>query len=252
MRKLSACCALTIFFMFLIPSLVAADSASQDLPRGVSIERIVKLRPLPGTEVLIPDFEAMILADGSITVSGSGRERVGGPTRVIEYEVDLVSETYRTHEVDARELQEATNPVLPGDSTVRVGVQTRYFVFFGFDKLTETSAELDWTTFSNGTVLLTDRTGSCWAADPSKDLGTHWLTKSCNIGRFWYLSESTVVCHEHQADYYNYDYGNKKRRTNVSEYVRICGRNDGYFDYRWKHRDSGEGSFLFFGWLVLN
>jgi hypothetical protein len=112
MRKPWPCCTLAIFLLiFLIPLLAGAESARQDLPRGISIERIVKLRPLPETEVLIPDFEAKILADGSITVSGSGRERVGGPTRVIEYEVDLVSETYRTREIHARELQEAINPI---------------------------------------------------------------------------------------------------------------------------------------------
>jgi len=266
--------------LFLSPSLARAEtpgalrlSGAEDPALGLHIERVSELRPLPETEILIPNFKAAVLSNGSIMLSGSGRERAGDPTTAIEFEADLVNETYRTRRVDAKEIEKVFAPaqslqdensssaavqgngqaeipakiVRPGGWSGRVRVQTRDPIFL---VLTETSSKLEWTTYTNGTVKWNRRTDSCSAANPSA-LGTHWFTKSCQPGTVWYTSSSRV-CHEHRGSYYNYDFLVASKRTDASQYIMICGRNDGFFDYRWTHTDSGEGSFLIFGWLILN
>ncbi len=261
------------------PSLAQDEqfSPSGSERRGVHLERIAKLQPVSETQPLIHNFKAQIFSDGSVTLSGSGKEQAGGSPTAIEFEVDISNGTYKTRRLDASEIedvsdttmilqddnvsaiqQSSANPedqaqtlekaVVPGSWWGRIRVQTVDPIFL---VLAETSSRLAWKTFSNGKVQWTKRTDTCAAANPSA-LGTHWFKKTCQPGRLWYTNSSTKVCHEHRGSYYNWDFGLDSRRTDSSHYTLICGRNDIYFNYSWSYTDSGEAAILIRGRLILN
>jgi hypothetical protein len=233
------------------------------------VERTLALAPAPDAEVVIPGFRALFLSDGSVTVRGEGQFRASSPTVGFDFEVDLVQGTYKTSRLNEAEIEERLphqyrmerNPrlrpelegprtnlkVSPGGWWGRVRVQTKDPAFI---VLTETSTELAWTTFFDGTVDWDWWSDGCWAANPSS-LGTHWFVSSCWSGPVWFTSASRV-CHDHGGSYFNDDFMLDSLRTNASQYAIICGRNDALFDYNWSHNDSGEASLLIFGTVVLN
>jgi hypothetical protein len=87
------------------PETAAAHMAakSKDLTkRGIPVSAKVKLHPDPDSEVLVPEFNLIRLADGSIVAEGkySGNRDVQ-----FSYVIDPVAETYRTFEIDTWEGQ---------------------------------------------------------------------------------------------------------------------------------------------------
>jgi hypothetical protein len=76
-------------------------SKSKDLTqRGIPVTAKVKLHPDPDSEVLVPEFNLIQLADGSVVVEGKYREN-----RDVKfgYVIDPVTEVYRTFEIDTSE-----------------------------------------------------------------------------------------------------------------------------------------------------
>lgn len=263
---------------FLVPTaslalllMVAAGSVSaaehereREARREIKVERVLKLQPQAKAEVIVPEFKAVFLSDGSVTVTGKGRARADAPPQGFDFEIDLARGTYATRRLDQQEIEERDRlqglpreeqgerplePVIkaitPGTWFGRVRVQTKDPVFV---VLTETLSSLTWTVSSSGTVTgVSPSTDSCWAANPSS-LGTHWFTSSCAYGGL-YVS-SGRVCNDNTGGYYNYDFGDDDDITTVSQYVYLCGRNDAFYDYNFTHNDGGEGALLIYGSVV--
>lgn len=229
---------------------------------------VVRLRPLPGAEVLIPNFRAIFHADGSVTVQGGGTARVGAPTSGFAFTVDPIQGTYTTHRLGADEL-EALEPiqsfsgvnrtpvgegapgpfpkVTPGTWSGKVRVQAKDPVFI---VLAETTAELSWIVANNGNVTWKSYRDTCSAANPSP-LGTHWNITFCANAGTWSPS-ATRTCNDHSGSYQNFDFLDPAVATNVNQSVWLCGRNDAQFDYNWSHTDNGEAANLIGGSVVVN
>jgi len=229
----------------------------------------MKLRPQQNSEVIVPEFKALFLSDGSVTLSGKGNAKAGEPVQGFDFEVDLSRGTYSTQrinqaEIERRDLLEGRpreteqinrsqtppNPdlkaITPGYYTARVRVQTKDPAFI---VLTETMTRVSWTVSSSGTVTgAQPSSDSCWAANPSS-LNTHWYVSYCLNGAL-YVSAGRV-CNDNQGEYYNYDFGFDSDITTASQYVYACGRNDATYDYNWSHNDGGEGAILIYGSVVL-
>ena len=250
---------------------IASDPASaadrgrvrEDRGETIRVERVVKLQPQVEAEVVVPDFKALFLSDGSVTVTGKGTARVDAPLQGFDFEVDLVRGTYATRRLDQREIEErdrllealreergegplepAIEAIMPGTWSGRVRVQTKDPVFV---VLTETMSRLTWTVSAGGAVAWQSYSDSCWAANPSS-LGTHWYVSSCAYGGPY--TSSGRVCNDNTGNYYNYDFGFDDDITTASQYVYLCGRNDAMYDYNFTHNDGGEGAILIYGSVV--
>lgn len=225
--------------------------------RELKVERSVKLRPQPQSEVVVPEFKALFLSDGSVTLSGKGTARAGDPLQGFDFEVDLVHGTYTTRRLDAAEIEErdrlqgresppATKAITPGTYTARARVQTKDPAFI---VLAETMTRLTWTVSSGGAVTgIQPSSDSCWAANPSS-LGTHWFVSYCANGALY--NSAGRVCNDNTGNYYNYDFGFDSQITTASHYVYVCGRNDAVYDYNWSYNDGGEDAILIYGSIVL-
>lgn len=258
-----------LLLLLAVPSSAAEPDRERGARREIRVERVVTLRPLPGAEVVLPEVKAFHLSDGSVTIAGKGRARVGAPVQGFDYEVDLVRGTYTTRRLDPAEIAERqplvesfgenrqplppagdldriAAAVLPGTWYGRVRVQTKDPVFV---VLTETTAELTWTVASAGTVAWNSYGDGCWSANPSS-LGTHWFVSSCQGGAPWSPS-STRACNDNQGGYYNWDFGDANQSTTVSQWASLCGRNDAFYDYNWSHNDGGEYALLIYGSVLL-
>lgn len=258
--------------LLLILSSGSAFAARSDRERSsepeIKVERTVRLRPQPGAEVVVLEFKALFLSDGSVTLSGKGTARADAPPQGFDFEVDLTRGTYTTRRLDPPEIEErdrlqgrqgqqtdpsgedrlkpAIKAITPGTYTGRVRVQTKDPVFV---ILTETMTQLTWTVSSSGTVTgAQPSSDSCWAANPSS-LGTHWFVSYCANGALY--TSAGRVCNDNQGSYYNYDFGFDSDITTASQYVYVCGRNDAFYDYNWSHNDSGEGYLLIYGSVVV-
>ena len=243
-----------------------ASAAEPDRERAtqlrVKVQEVVKLQPEPQSEVLVPDFKAYFLSDGSVTISGKASVRAGAPAQGFDFEVDLENRTYKTRRLDSSELEERdrsgqTLPQLPplgeqplqkairpGDWRGRVRVQTKDPVFV---VLTETMTGVTWRVSTAGAVTALSSEDNCWAANPSS-LGTHWYVDFCLYGAP-YLN-SGRACNANRGDYYNYDYLVPSWETTVVQTAYICGRNDGFYDVTWTHNDAGEDSLLIYGSVI--
>ncbi|HJX28650.1 MAG TPA: hypothetical protein VJ885_12105 [Thermoanaerobaculia bacterium] len=254
--------------LLLIVSAGSASAADRDREREsrreIKVERVVKLQPRAEAEVVVRDFKALFLTDGSVTVTGKGTVRAEAPPQGFDFEVDLARGTYTTRRLDQHEIEErdrlrestrenqggeplepAIKAITPGTWFGRVRVQTKDPVFV---VLTETMSSLTWTTSSTGTVTgSSPSTDSCWAANPSS-LDTHWFTSSCAYGGLY--ASSGRVCNDNTGSYYNYDFGDDADITTVSQYVYLCGRNDAMYDYSFTHNDGGEAALLIYGSVV--
>lgn len=109
--------------------------------------------------------------------------------------------------------------------------------------LAETTNELNWTVYSNGTVEWYRWVYGCWSANPSS-LGTYWYVDYCRHVAPWYNPERTLVYHDAEGRYYNYDFGNDAEATYAWHWIRIQGQNDGCFTYSWSYSHTGEWSAL--------
>lgn len=230
-------------------------SIEAELPH---IEKILPLQPLLESEVLIEDFQATFLSNGSVKLSGSGQARTGAPASAIEYEVDLIHGTYRARQVEAQEVAgsllrsddisflekgsedepRAEKAVRPGNRAMTVKVQTRDPILLAS---TETTMTLDWNTALDGGVHMNQWSYSCKTADPSTS-DAPWLNRSCQRGRA--RSSSTQVCQDLRASYHNDE-------SSVSQSLSICGRNDAKLTYRWSHTDSRDWTGLISGWIIV-
>ena len=69
--------------LLLILSSGSAFAARSDRERSsepeIKVERTVRLRPQPGAEVVVLEFKALFLSDGSVTLSGKGTARDDAP-----------------------------------------------------------------------------------------------------------------------------------------------------------------------------
>lgn len=249
---------------------------------GQEIKTLVEEFPLKrgmDSEVTLPNFKGQIWSDGSASVSGKGAYDAEAPTRAYEYKVDIKQRTYTVRELDSTviQLEPAVEPqekierknldpdvlalrgksqrpdgisaqISTGYYTARVQVRTYDPIFI---KLTETSNTLDWYTYSNGTVDWVSYSLSWWAANPSP-LDTHWYISSTSHDGPYPLAANTQVYHNMSGSYYNYDFVFDDLGTFVTQTAGITGNNNATFYYNWSHNDSGEGSLLITGWVILN
>jgi hypothetical protein len=267
---------------FLVPAaslalllIASATSVAQSAPARpseleVRVQRVVQLQPQARAEVVIPNFKAVFLSDGSVSLRGKGTAIAGAEPQGFDFEVDLASGTYTTRKLDRKEIEErdrlekgdlkddqsgealrgiVEQAIIPGTYRAGARVQTRDPVFI---LLAETMTNLTWTVSSTGTV--TGVTGSfdrCWAANPSS-LGTHWYTQYCKNGAL-YLSLGRV-CNDNAGNYINYDFPPlfpTPASTTASHTVYVCGRNDATYNYDWSANHGGEASYLLTGSVVL-
>lgn len=234
----------------------------------VEVLEVTKLQPQSGSEVIVPDFKASFLSDGSVTISGKASARAGAPAQGFDFEVDLENRTYKTRRLDAAEIAErdrsrrtpprsasseeqplekaVANAIRPGDWRGRVRVQTKDPVFI---VLTETMASVNWRVSSTGAVTALSHSDYCWAANPSS-LGTHWYVDFCLYGAPY--MNAGRACNANRGDYYNYDYLIPTWETTVVQTAYICGRNDAVYDVTWSHNDAGEDSLLIYGTVVMD
>lgn len=255
-----------------ITSAASAAESAQARPSEleVRVERIVQLQPQADAEVMIPNFKALFLSDGSVSLRGSGTAIAGAEPQGYDFEVDLASGTYTTRKLDKQEIEERDRlekgdlkdqqsgdpirrvieqAITPGTYRAGARVQTRDPVYV---LLAETMTNLVWTVSSSGTV--TGTTGSsdrCWAANPSS-LGTHWYTQYCKNGAL-YVSLGRV-CNDNVGNYINYDFPPlfpTPESTTASHSVYVCGRNDATYNYNWSANHGGEASYLLTGSVVL-
>lgn len=270
-RTVLSCTAITALFLAALPAAAPAEEGPARGERDLPVQRVVRLQPLADAEILVPNFRAILHEDGSVTLTGSGRAKVGAPTSGFDFEVDVLAGTYTTRRLDPREieelvpLQEATGvnralrepgdegrapveKVSPGNWWGRVRVQTKDPALI---VLAETKVELHWNVAANGSVTWNSYTDGCWAANPSS-LGTHWFVSSCAAGGGPWYASGNRVCNDNSGSYYNWDFLIANQRTDSSHYAWMCGRNDAIFDYNWSYSDSGEASLLIFGAVVTN
>ncbi|MFD2044225.1 hypothetical protein ACFSTA_10060 [Ornithinibacillus salinisoli] len=88
------------------------------------------------------------------------------------------------------------------------------------------------------------RSGSnCNAANPSS-LGTHWYISSCTFSSYSIIDGGRTVTSKLTGSYYNYDFMDNNKRTDVTHNVYLEGYKDGssYYSATWSK--SGEGSGL--------
>lgn len=85
------------------------------------------------------------------------------------------------------------------------------------------------------------RSASAWAANPSS-LGTHWFV---NANRYeGFVDEGRFVNSSSYHSYYNWDFLDDDKRTDVWHRVNIRGYGDGYVYYYAENGKSGEGNSL--------
>lgn len=85
------------------------------------------------------------------------------------------------------------------------------------------------------------RSASAWAANPSS-LGTHWFVNENRYEGF--VDEGKFINSSSYHSYYNWDFLDDDKRTDVWHRVNIRGYNDGYVYYYTQNGKSGEGSSL--------
>lgn len=263
--------AASLAFLLLASAGSAGPTAKSGLERPaeleVRVEQIVKLRPQADAEVVIPDFRAIFLSDGSVSIRAKGTADANAEPQGYDFEVDLVNGTYTTRRLDRQEIAErdllqqellkdqlsgeeplesTTKAITPGTWFARARVQTKDPVNV---LLAETMTSLTWTVSSTGTVTgVSPSTDRCWAANPSS-LGTHWSVSSCSYGAL-YVSAGRV-CNDNTGNYINYDFGLPAYSTTASHYVYVCGRNDATYNYDYTANHGGEFYFLLTGTLIL-
>lgn len=236
--------------LFIFPSLVSANPVDRERdrdPRAVTgVLRIVKLRPHPMAEVVIPEFHAIYLEDGSITLNGQGVVDVGTPSQGYRFEVDLVRGTYMTHHLSVGESDgatfndsaegrvSATEPYTVGTYRAELKVETADFIGI---VLTQTSSSVEWDVDSTGRVFWRAGYDVCWA-NPETPAFTTWYRERCEYGDAWY--SNNTICNNMEGWYINWDYGYDSQSTTAHDYVVLCGRNDGAINYNWSHSDAGE------------
>ena len=224
-------------------------------------------------------MKAKLFSDGTATISGSGEYQAGGPTFGIRYEVDLKRKAYKATAIDPNvlkaekiEIPQAKNEDINTDPEVMKlpktnkdsrGVFTGAWISPGywwarvrvrtFDpiwiKLTETTNRLDWYTYSSGSVVSTSSYHYWWAANPSS-LGTNWYVSSRQYSGPYSQAFGTIY-HSVSGSYYNYNFGLPNYGTFASQSASITGRNNATYSYSWSHTDSGEGSLLIYGSVIL-
>ena len=240
-----------------------------------------ELKNSDASGIVIPDMKAKLFSDGTATVSGSGEYQAGGPTFGIRYEVDLKQKAYKATAVDPKVLKDEKIEIPQAkDESVNIHPEELEFykthkdsgsVFTGawitpgyrwakvrvrtFDpvwiKLTETTNSLTWYTYSSGSVISTNFYRDWWAANPSS-LGTNWYVSGRQYSGPYTQSFGTRVYHSVSGSYYNYNFMLPSYGTFASQSASITGRNDGMYNYSWSHTDSGEGSWLIYGSVILN
>jgi hypothetical protein len=256
-------------------SIVSAASAAEpalERPAAleVRVDRVLQLEPRPDAEVVIPDFEALFLSDGSVTLHGKGTAKANAEPEGFDFEVDFAKGTYTTRKLSRQDIEErdrleksdagdqpsddaiqgiVDKAIAPGSYRAGARVQTRDPVFI---LLAETMTNLVWTVSSTGTVTgTTGSSDSCWAANPSA-LGTHWYTQYCKYGAL-YVSLGRV-CNDNAGNYINYDFPPlfpTPESTTASHTAYVCGRNDGTYNYNWSATHGGEANSLLTGSVVL-
>lgn len=250
---------------------IAASAAQGPVERPaapeVRVERIVLLQPQADAEVIIPDFKAFLLSDGSVTVRGRGTAVAGAEPEGFDYKVDFANGTYTTRRLDRQEIEERDrlektfakeesgdetpdsmhgNAITPGTYFARARVQTKDPVNI---LLAETMTSLTWRVASTGAVTgISPSTDSCWAANPSS-LGTHWFVASCSYGPLY--TSAGRICNDNTGNYINYDFVLPNYSTTAAHYVYVCGRNDATYNYDFTANHGGEGWFLLSGTVVL-
>ncbi|WDE11008.1 hypothetical protein [Thalassomonas haliotis] len=236
-----------------------------------------KLEMNPSSSMAIPNFHAKVYSDGSITLSGEGEYGVGKPTMVMQYEVDIKNKSYSTTVVDPSTLdeetfthQEVTNRINLEPKALKLmanreqegifpSVNTGYWQgrvrVRTYDipriTLTETSNQLQWYVFSDGTVCWTSYSLAWYAVNPSP-LDTHWFIEDAAHYGPYPLAANTQSYHRMTGDYYNFDWGLDSWKTSVHQTASITARNDAMFNYSWGHTDSGEDSAFIYGSVILN
>lgn len=85
------------------------------------------------------------------------------------------------------------------------------------------------------------RNASAWGAKPSK-LGTNWHVKTNKYEG--YVDRGKSIFSSSYHSYYNWDFGSKKKRTDVWHRMNLQGYNDGYTYVTVQKGKSGEGNSL--------
>lgn len=108
--------------------------------------------------------------------------------------------------------------------------------------LTRTSNKLTWK-YNGVKADKYSRVGSCVGFAPTI-LGTNWYTSSCVKSEYSIINNGKHVTNRVRGQYYNWDFGNKNKKTNAGHNIYIRGSYQGKANYTATFSKSGEGSSL--------
>ena len=253
-------------FVILLATAALAEGKEGLLLRAKkpNLKKIILLSPAADAEVK-RNFAVLVWSDGQQSLVERPGPRDGSPRadRAIAWSVDLRKGTYTTKLVPLSERDRAQSERAReragaqaalrrsslsddfGNNGYSYSFATETWepgAYFGFQGLTRTEAEIDWSECGYA-VYLDDFLPSCWANSQTFAYTT-WYTRSCTANRP-VGSSTNLLSGDVTGAYINWDFGDDNQATYVTERVHIDAYGGGYA-YGWSNRTkAGE-----FNWLL--
>lgn len=192
----------------------------------------------------------LVLEGNKRTVRVKGHKKLSDDALGYNMSVDEKKKTYKITKIKGKELDDelqrlGANDSYEGFTTNSTGYMGRIAIVSedppDWD-LAETKHGLYWTA-SGTSAYFHDRELNCWAANPSP-IDTHWYKSSCKYTGLSTIDGGRTITSSAYASYYNYDFWENDKRTDITHDITIHGYYSGGFDYYWDFTETGEGSYL--------
>lgn len=262
MNKFFNCIILCVIFTILI----ATPAFAQD-NGNITMD----LKPSTSNDVVFDKIQYTKEGDTE-RVRIEGSKKANGITKAYHIQVDTRKGTYTVEEKSAKEIYipvskgkayqaktKESNSVLvpkpiqkntePSEQSIKTKSTTNYHAWVSAttddpvgEDLCETTLYLYW--YDYGTTLGIDGNALVlWAANPSQ-FNTHWYNDDYDLPSPTLFDSDRQIKQEATADYYNWDFMDDDKKTEVSHWIEIIAQNDGTYEYTVEWERSGEYSYL--------
>lgn len=207
-----------------------------------NVEEVIQFQPETIQDNVF-DEVLVTTIDGEEHVIVSGNSKAGGEIDAYEISLDRQDNTYSVVEKEPTELATNTLSALAATTSHTGWVKAITDDPVGVD-LCSTKLTLSWYDYGS-TIGYQSRNLTRWAANPSS-LGTHWYSSGGTLVDYSLNSGKTVLTQRGYGYFYNYDFLDDDKITNVNHDITIKAQNDGTYDYVVDWTRSGES------WITLD
>ncbi|SDK20578.1 hypothetical protein [Sediminibacillus albus] len=201
-------------FVFLSPSIANAEESGKSLTLEKGYET-------PFEDVILKESED----EDRVIIKGT--KKTDGKTEAYDVTVNTETDTYTVEPKEVTSVKEDAL-ISPAATTYTGWVKAITDDPVGVD-LTRTTLNFSWYDYGS-TVGHRSSSLSTWAANPSS-LGTHWyVSDRWKSSPYLYYSNQKLRV-EGTGDYYNYDFLDNDKITEVDHYIKVDIQNDGTYDY---------------------